>query len=560
MIQSSIAKFFINRVLGKFNHLRDVHRFAFKKYAERVALICADGSYTYAEIASRSLRLLSYITAKGIRQGDYAFVLLPDGHEQYEVRITTIESGMVHTAFSPANSIAQIQEAAEQMRPKIFIYQHNLGAEVATLLQQKLPGILLLKIGKNGSYEQAISAHQAATSADELLPQKSLSEHYSKEKLDINSTVFLSFTSGTTGKSKALISSSRSQLQSLKMLINNLRIHVGQKNIMMTGIPLIGAGSGVVLPTLLAGGTLVIPDAYEIDCLLPLIEKYEVTRCFLTPSLLIDLLDSPNLKTTCLKSLTTIIYGTAPLSAAKLKEGIEKLGPIFQQGYGMAEVLPPVSLLQPHEHINRQNLPQEDRILSSVGKVVKGVDVRIVNDEEQPCQLNEIGEVTIFSPTIFDGYWQQPELSGKVIRNGYMFTSDYGFLDDQGYLHILDRKADIFEHKGKIIYPRLIEEIVHTHEAIKEAVVIKVDDKFILCASLRHRFRSHVKSQISNQLYHLLNLKVASYQIPDQIVLVEELPRSFLGKILRTEIRQWISSGALAVNEDMQHATANFGT
>ncbi len=539
MINNFIAKFFINRILNSFSHIRDVHRFAFKRYADRIALITPEGSFSYAQIEQRSLSLVSFFEEQGLVKGDYMFALLPDGHEQYEVRVTTTDFGLVPIAFNVAHSSEQVLEAAKNIKPSIFIYEENLGGQIAKVMQKENPNILLLKIGKDNSYEQAIA---------------SSSPKYSNNEVDENTTVALGFTSGTTGKPKALIATSRSYLKSLRMLINNLRIKTNQKNIMLVGITLIGAGSGMVLPTMLSGGTLIIPKSYDVETLLPLIEEHQVTRCFMTPSLVIDLLDSPTREKTNLQSLITIIYGTAPLAAAKLEEGILKMGAIFQQGYGMAEVLPPVSLLQMHEHVDENNKPVSRSILSSVGKVVKGVDVRIVDENDKDVGTNEIGEVIIFSPTIFDGYWKQPELSSMAIRNGYMYTSDYGFIDELGYLHILDRRADIFTRQGETVYPRQIEEVIHTHPAVKEATVIEVNNQFILCASMRQAFKNQNWENISIELENLLSATMKPYQIPEKIFIVDELPRSFLGKVLRREIRDWVSQGKLDTLKVPQNA------
>lgn len=132
-----------------------------------------------------------------------------------------------------------------------------------------------------------------------------------------------------------------------------------------------------------------------------------------------------------------------------------------------------------------------------------------------------------------------------AIRNGYMYTSDYGFIDELAYLHILDRRADVFSRQGQTIYPRQIEEFVHTHSAVKEATVIEVDGQFILCASLRRAFQDQNRDEIKNELEKLLFSFLQPYQIPEVIYLVDELPRSFLGKILRREIREWVSQGKL---------------
>jgi acyl-CoA synthetase (AMP-forming)/AMP-acid ligase II len=162
----------------------------------------------------------------------------------------------------------------------------------------------------------------------------------------------------------------------------------------------------------------------------------------MTPSQLIDLLDWSELARYDISSLKNLIYGTAPMPAAKLEEAIVRLGPIFQQGYGMAEILPPVSLLQMEHHVHNGE-PAARNILSSAGRVVNGVKVQVVDDQSQPAKAGEIGEILIQSPTAFSGYWQQKDLTNKVLNNGWYHSSDYGFFDQYGLLYILDRKSDL---------------------------------------------------------------------------------------------------------------------
>ncbi|MET0091832.1 MAG: AMP-binding protein [Candidatus Thiodiazotropha sp.] len=191
--------------------------------------------------------------------------------------------------------------------------------------------------------------------ADTALPDSRLAPTQDQRKLDPATVAALGFTSGTTGQPKALAISHGAYLTSLRQVVANIDLSQTRgwrsrtQDRFLVGIPLTGAGSGILLPALLSGACLTIPERYDADTLLDLLINQRINRLFTTPSLLIDLLDHPALRP--LPDLQQLLYGTELMPAAKLEEAIARFGPILQQGYGSAEVLPPVTLLTPKQHV-----------------------------------------------------------------------------------------------------------------------------------------------------------------------------------------------------------------
>lgn len=518
----------IQLILRRFRVPRDAVRFAFEKYADRIALITQRGSLTYSRLADRVYRLASGWHAAGVRKGDYVYTQLPDDWEQIEVRLAAYELGAILVAFHEAHPSDLILYASQIATPRVLVFDPEF-AKIAELLSDQYPSMLQLKTGDHGSYETLIAGSPAKPSTNYIKPR------------DIAALVF---TSGTTGPPKGLTVNQNVALISLRLTVANLNVGAAHQDIFLVGIPLVGAGSGTILPTLIAGSTLLIPPKHDVQTFVPWIEKYKATRSFMTPSQLIDLLDWPELARYDITSLKNLIYGTAPMPAAKLEEAIVRLGPILQQGYGMAEILPPVSLLQMEHHVHRGE-PAARNILSSAGKVVDGVKVQIVDDQQQPAKAGEIGEILIQSPTAFLGYWQQNDLTNKVVNNGWYHSSDYGFFDQYGFLYILDRKSDLIQREDRTIYPRLVEEAVHDHPAVKEACLVKPDDasEVILFVSLREQWRTPQRRwNLTQEISNFLCDKVQDWQLPDKIILLDELPRSFLQKVLRKDLRQLVQN------------------
>lgn len=524
MIPSFLHRWLIGHLLRRLRVPRDAQRFAFRRYPTRTVLITRRGTLTYRELETRVGQLVALWSSLNIGKGDNVFTQLRDDWEQLEVRLAAAECGVVLTGFHLAHSAGQVVAATRSVTPKLFMYDAADCAQSAAALTLAVPAARKIAVGAGGGYEQQLTSQTPRAGTQEILPSDPLA---------------LGFTSGTTGAPKALCMTQGSTLTSLRMLVANLRF-IGQgPNIMVLGIPLIGAGSGAVLPTLLSGGTLIIPTAYAVDDVIASVATHQATRLFVTPSLLIDLLDTPRSAHCPLASLRNIIYGTAPTPAAKLEEAIARFGPILQQGYGMAEVLPPVSLLQMHEHVI-DGKPAPRSVLSSVGRVVPGVRVKIVDDAGKPVTPGDIGHVHIASPTQFSGYWQRPDLTAEALRDGFMRTGDCGYFDRAGLLHIIDREVDVIARGARKLYPRLVEEIVHDHPPIKEACLVEVNNRVVLVVSLLRVWRG-CEATALQALQDFILERIEDWQRPDQLYVLEDLPRSFLCKVLRRDVRAWVA-------------------
>ena len=518
-----LRNWLLRAILARLNTPRDVTRFACRRYAGRVALRHGPRAISYAELNDLVLRIATLWRRWGIDHGDPVLCLLPDGIEQMLIRFAAAEAGVMLTTLRPEDKERQLSAALEITQPRLVIHPPGMAISLSE------------------------SARVWSFDADEKSELDSVKPAQDTRPLDPVKLAVLGFTSGTTGKPKALAISHGAYLTSLRQVSANIDFS-GRKLFkaedqerFLVGIPLTGAGSGIVLPALLSGACLTIPEKYDADTLLSTLKEQRINRLFTTPSLLIDLLDHPNLVP--LPHLRHLIYGTELMPAAKLEEALTHFGPILQQGYGSAEVLPPVSLLTPGDHLAsglRDNpRPTTRDILMSAGRIVSGVQVRIVDDNGEDLPAGEIGEVLIKSPTVFSGYWRRPDLTATTLHKGYLVSGDVGRISSDGYLTIMGRKADLVIRRGRIIYPRLVEEAAHDHPAVKEASLVQVTDQAILAASLRHvrRQASPPVSGWSMELARHLQQQLPAEMQPDRIVIFQELPRSPLGKLLRRDVR-----------------------
>ncbi len=519
-MMARLRRWFVGLALARLHTPRDVLRAACARYAERPALAHGDRVLSYAELGDRVLRMATLWRQWGVAHGSPVFCLLPDGIEQIVVRCAAAEAGAMLTMLQPDVPEARLAQALDEIAPLLIVHAGD----------RALP--------HNNARDWVLDAHTERELA-QVQPQPDATP------LDPATLSGLGYTSGTTGAPKVLTITHGAYLTSLRKVVANIDLSQRrtEPDRVLVGIPLTGAGSGIVLPSFLGGSCLIVPERYDADALLDALVAQRATRMFTTPSLLIDLLDHPRIDAVDLSALTHLIYGTELMPAAKLEEALKRFGPILQQGYGSAEVLPPVSLLAPADHVRGdahavapQSAPRE--VLMSAGRVVPGVSVLIVDDAGHRLGPHTVGQVLVKSPTVFAGYWRRPDLTATTLRDGYLVTGDTGFLSPDGYLTLLGRKADLVRRGDHVIYPRLVEEAVHDHPAIKEASLVQVGERAVLAVSLRRAWRNRQgPEQWRWQLLAHLADRTPEWQWPDDIVVLEELPRSPLGKVLRREVR-----------------------
>ncbi len=528
---SHIRTYVVRRVVGRFRVPRDAVRFAFKRYGGRTALITAESTVSYAVLEDRCYRLCDAWRTVGISKGSVVFCLLRDTQELIEVRLAGFEAGVLLTQFHGDTDAQRVVDAANRIAPALLIFDPAVAQDQADALAAKHPELVIWPVGEAGVYEQKLAGAAPVRSAEAIEPEHPMG---------------VGFSSGTTGPPKALVSAHGTMIASVQLVLQNIEIELSKTaDIAMAGIPLTGAGSGILLPTMLSGGTIVISPSYDADTLAALVERHRVSRVFLTPSMLIDLLDLPT-GAYDLTSLSNIIYGSEIMAAAKIDEGIRRFGPIFQQGYGSAEVMPPVSMLQPHEHVDSRGAPVSREILSSAGTVIPEVGVRIVGPNDLALAAGEIGRILVKSPTVFDGYLGD---QGSITAPDEWFgLGDVGFVDSDNRLHVLGRTADVVRREGHVTYPRQVEEIVHEHQVVKECCLVGVDGLAVLVVSPRRQFRDGVAGDVEAFVADLTRFiadRVPEADRPDAIRVVDELPRSSLAKVVRREIRELVSRDTL---------------
>jgi long-chain acyl-CoA synthetase len=263
------------------------------------------------------------------------------------------------------------------------------------------------------------------------------------------------------------------------------------------------------------------------DGVLGAIQQYRVQAMSGVPTMYVYLLNYPGAGDFDTSSMRLWGSGAAPLPLEIVEPFEKRFGGRLQEGYGLTEAAPVVSS---HRYSGV-------RKLGSVGQPLPGVEVRIVDDADRPVPLGEVGEVCVRGPNVMLGYYRMPEETARVLRGGWLHTGDVGRLDDEGYLYIVERKKDLIIRGGLNVYPREVEDALYAHPAVAEAAVVGVADPVMGeegCAFVVLRAGT---AATPDALIAFCHERLAKFKCPKVVRVVDALPKSPIGKVLRKELR-----------------------
>ena len=358
-------------------------------------------------------------------------------------------------------------------------------------------------------------------------------ERLSVEVTDAHETIaLLQYTGGTTGLSKGAMLTHANLLANLTQLMAIIQQPPEKEHVFLALLPLFhvfGLTITLLLPARMAARVVPMPRYVPAD-MLEAFKKYQFTAFIGAPSVYISLLQQKNLAHYDLHHIVFCISGSAPMPVEWLKKFEEVTGTPITEGFGLTEA-------SPVTHANPVFGKQKP---GSIGVPVPGTLARIVDTEngEKVLAHNEIGELVVKGPQVMKGYWKRPEETARTIRDGWLYTGDIAYMDEEGYFYIVDRKKDLIIVGGYNVYPREIDEVLHTHPKIREAVTVGVN----------HRSRGEtVKAYIVPKEGENLTVpevvafcrqKLASFKVPRLIEFREELPKTMVGKVLRRILRE----------------------
>ncbi len=496
------------------------------RFPNHIVVVDQQKRLTAKELLERVNRLANALLDLGLKKGDRVAVLLNNCRQSIECFYGIARAGLV---FVPLNTRYSAQED---------LYMLNDAEARAILVGQESVEVIrsILSEASALSYVICVTdrAPESTKSYEELLAKASPQEP--SVEISDEDPYSIRYTAGTTGRPKGVIHSHRNNIVMLyNVLMDGFPIQAGDA-IALTA-PVTHASGTQILPHIVRGAKVVVLPGFDVRSLLETIQKERITTLYLVPTMIVMILVYPELKKYDLSSLKTIRYGASPISPEVLKRAIEVFGNIFVQGYGLTEGLNPLTLLLKEDHILDGSEKKLKR-LSSIGREVTVARVRIMDEGDRFLPPGQIGEIVVQSGQNMKGYWKNAEATAEALRGGWLHTRDLGYMDEDGYIYLVDRKDDMIVSGGFNIYPKEVEDVLYMHPAVLEAAVFGVpDDKWgeavKAAVSLRQGMQATEEEIIEHCKKHL-----ASYKKPKSVDFIETLPKSAYGKILRRSLKE----------------------
>jgi acyl-CoA synthetase (AMP-forming)/AMP-acid ligase II len=485
-----------------------------------------DGSVrrTWSDVQQRVARLAGALQAHGLEAGDRVAILMLNNHRYLELYYAVPWAGGVvmplNIRLSPLEVLAQVIDG----EPK-FIAVDDTFARVTANLGRQMASV------------EAVIHCGDGTAPDGTLSYESLvAEGPRVDDANIGGDEIygLFYTGGTTAASKGVM------LTHTNIIVNAynvaLGVGYGPNDIYLHAAPMFHlADSANTFAVTMTGAAHAFVPMFEPAKWSAAVESFGVTTALLVPTMINAIVNWPGLAERNLSTLRHVLYGASPISKALLTQAREKLPCALQQGYGMTELSPVITLLPPEDHVLEG--PTCHRIRAA-GIPVANADVAIMDEQDREVPRGTIGEVCARGPLVMKGYWRKPEETARAVRNGYMHTGDLGYMDEDGYVYLVDRAKDMIVSGGENVYSVEVEAALYSHPAVLEAAVFGVPDTHLgeqVHAAVVLKDGESVPPE--DLVAHCRNA-IAPYKCPKTISIHKEaLPKSGAGKILKRELR-----------------------
>ncbi|MFP5306960.1 MAG: long-chain-fatty-acid--CoA ligase [Gammaproteobacteria bacterium] len=500
-----------------------IHR-AMRQYPQRTATVCCGRRRSYAEVGERVARAAAALRQLGMEAGERVGILSMNSDRYLEAYFAVWWGG---GAINPLNirwSAREIAYALDDSDTRVLIVDDSFAPMVAELSERarRLRTVIFAGDAQAPAgmfdYEQLIAEH--APAADAMRSGADLAGVF--------------YTGGTTGRPKGV-------------MLSHANLYAGTfvglaegvaraDDIGLHAAPMFHLADGMFLLVLsMLGCTQVILPAFQPDAVLDVLQAESVSCALLVPTMIQLLVDHPRLAGLRLHALRQIVYGASPISEALLQRAMQRLPSTgFLQCYGQTEMSPIVSVLPPEYHAD----PRHRGKLRSAGRPAAGVEVKIVDAEGRELPRGSVGEIAARGPGVMQGYWNSPEQTRAAIRDGWMHTGDGAYLDEDGFLFVVDRVKDMIVSGGENVYSAEVENAIAQHPAVAACAVIGIPDPqwgeavhaVVVCkpgaAVDAEAIRRHCRELI------------AGYKCPRSVEFRDALPLSGAGKVLKTELRE----------------------
>lgn len=529
-----------------YNSLVDILEESAERFADHIAIEFLGSEMSFAELNRKSEQFASWLQYQGLKKGDPVLLMMPNTTQYMVCLFGTLKAGGVMVNCNPLYTARELEFQLKDSRAVVAVIASNFAHVLERAQSPYLKTIVVTGVGDmlggfKGPLTNFVLRHIRKSIPKWHLPghipfKKAMAlgakNRFQKVPLKREDLSFLQYTGGTTGVPKSAMLSHDNMLANLMQVCawTNGSLRDGQE-VVVTALPLyhiFALTANCMLSIKIGARNVLIPDARDIPYLVKTIDKVKMTVLTGVNTLFNALLNNEEFRKIDFSHLNFVLGGGTAIQqvvADRWKALTKK--PLIQ-AYGLTETSPAVTI----------NPFDGRHVDGSIGLPIPSTDVAIRDNNGKDLGFNEIGEICVRGPQVMSGYWQKPEETANVFfDDGFIRTGDVGYMDEKGYIFLVDRQKDIILVSGFNVYPNEIEEIIAQHPGVREVAAIGIPHERTGEAVKLYVERKDPKLS-EEDLISFSRQYLTSYKVPRLVEFREELPKSNVGKLLRRELRK----------------------
>jgi len=506
--------------------LKGLYESTLRRHAPAPAITFDGETLTYADLDARSARAAAAFRELGLETADRVAILMSNRPAYTVADIGLARAGLAKVPLNDMLSAADIEYMLANSDARTVVVGPNFVETIATVA----PNVPTLEhvITVDADAPESVADRYRTARFDRLLDAADADAPTVSVDRDTLAGIF--HTGGTTGDPKGV--KHTQETLALNALAHAVELDIRPRETLLLMTPLPHSAGLIMAGGLTQGGRHVVTQGFDARHALETIEREAVSWTFMVPTMIyrvLDVLDEESYDTT---TLETLVYGAAPMKPGRLREGLDRLGNVFIQLYGQYETPDLITVLPKHAHD-----PADEERLSSCGLPTSMCEVTVVDDDGDPVPPGDPGEILARGAYSMEGYYEMPERTAETMADGWIHTGDIGRMDEDGYLYILDRDSDVIITGGMNVYSVTVEDVIQQHEQVANVAVIGVPDD---------DWGEAVKAVVVPEgdavdraaLLEFCADRLADYETPKSVDVVESLPTTPYGKLDKKRLRE----------------------
>ena len=499
---------------------------------DRPAMIFEEKRTTFGELQERAQRLAVALRDAGVEAGDTVAFIQVNTPQCVETYFATALLGAIFVPLNFRAKASELEYMIHTADAKVVLAGRRYAPTIDDF-RERIPSVreyIELDGGAEGwrHYEDVVNSAEP----DYLVPT-----------IGEEATTVLMYTAGTTGFPKGVMLHHGSFTSYVLNNVSPVDTETVERNLLTVPLYHI-AGVQAVMAAVYGGRTIVMQRQFDAAGWLGLVQREQVNRAMMVPTMLKQVIDHPEFAAYDLSSLKVITYGAAPMPIEVITRALEAFpNAQFINAFGQTETAATITALSPEDHVIPADLTGEERALrvkrlASVGKPLVDVEMRVVDEAGQGLAPGVSGEIIARGPRVMVGYWKDEEKTQNTKKDGWIYTGDLGYVDEAGYFFLVGRASDIIIRGGENIAPEEVERVLNTHPAVDESAVFGIPDAMwgeTVGAAVVLKSGEQASAEALVEWCHE---RMASYKKPETLDFLRELPRNPLGKVLRGELRE----------------------